>query len=66
MNITIIKNWNWFLAKCTQIDWAFAEGDTKFEAFYNLIDVVKMITDYKWIKLNSISDEFNIPLTLSV
>jgi len=65
MDIKIVKNGNWFLAKCSQIDWAFAQWDTEFEAFYNLIDVIKMIADYKWIKLNSTSEEFSIPLTIA-
>lgn len=50
--IKIEKNDNGFLAKCPLIEGAFAEGDTEFEAFYNLMDVVRMINEYfgsRWI-----------------
>jgi len=47
MKIIIRKNDDGFLATCPDIKGAFAEGETKFEAFYNLVDVIKMISEYR-------------------
>lgn len=47
MNIEIIENDDGFLAKCPDIQGAFAEGDTPYEALYNLWDVLNMISDYR-------------------
>lgn len=65
MNIIFTKNDDGFLAKCPNIQWAFAEWSTKFEAFYNLVDVLKMISEIKWIKVENNVDNFNIPLSMA-
>ncbi len=36
-----------FIARCNIIQWAFAEGDTPEEAIKELIEVIKMIQDFK-------------------
>ncbi|MGH7889320.1 MAG: type II toxin-antitoxin system HicB family antitoxin [Thermodesulfobacteriota bacterium] len=36
-----------YIAKCPLIEGAFAEGETPEDAIKELIDVVKMILDYK-------------------
>lgn len=52
MNIKITINDGGFLAKCPQIQGAFAEGNTPYEALYNLFDVINMIFDYRNQSLN--------------
>lgn len=47
MNITIQKNDDIFLAVCHNIQGAMAEGRTRFEAFYNLVDVIRVIRELK-------------------
>lgn len=67
MEITLEKNDDGFLASCLSIDGAFAEGDTEFDALYNLFDVIHMLKDYKKDNTsNTVKDkiEFQIPITL--
>ena len=67
MEIKIKKNEDGFLAICPSIQGAFAEGDTEFEALYNLLDVIKMITDYKKEKVakgRSKNLSFTIPIAI--
>jgi len=40
-------NGDGFLARCPDIQGAFAEGDTIEEAIFNCIDVVKLIATYR-------------------
>ena len=47
MNIKIVSNEDGYLAKCGDVQGAFAEGDTPYEALYNLWDVLEMISQYK-------------------
>ena len=47
MNIQILTNGDGYLAKCQDVQGAFAEGDTPYEALYNLWDVLGMIAQYK-------------------
>ncbi len=45
--VTVERNDDGFLASCTLIQGAFAEGDTIEEAIFNCLDVAKMILDYR-------------------
>ena len=45
--ITIESNEDGFLAKCSAIQGAFAEGDTIKEALFNCLDVIEMIFEYR-------------------
>ncbi len=36
-----------FLARCPDIQGAFAEGETIEEAIFNCVDVIKMIANYR-------------------
>lgn len=45
--VTIERNDDGFLASCSLIQGAFAEGDTREEAIFNCLDVVKMILAYR-------------------
>lgn len=66
MNISIVKNEDGYLARSTDIQGAFAEGETEFEAFYNLVDVLHMIAEYKHIQfMKSNSQEFKVPFTFA-
>lgn len=66
MNITIIQNNDGYLAQCSGVQGAFAEGDTEFEAFYNLVDVLHMIAEYKNIHFSkSPVQEFQVPFTFA-
>jgi hypothetical protein len=47
MNIQIITNEDGFLAKCKGVQGGFAEGNTPYQALYNLWDVLGMISDYR-------------------
>ncbi len=47
VNISITADDDGYLAKCPDIQGAFAEGDTVEEAVFNCIDVIKMIADYR-------------------
>jgi predicted RNase H-like HicB family nuclease len=48
MHITIEKmDGDYFHARCQELQGAFAEGDTELEAFYNLMDVLEMIFEYR-------------------
>ena len=47
MNIQIVVNGDGFLAKCVGVQGAFAEGDTPYQALYNLWDVMSMIAEYR-------------------
>lgn len=72
MQFTIEGNDDGFLATCPQIEGAFAEGDTQFDALYNLLDVIKMIQDYQHEtakkkskkRILSRSLRFRIPITV--
>jgi len=66
LNIHIEKNEDGFLATCPSIEGAFAEGETQFEAVFNLFDVIRMIQDYKKAKpkLNHTSIDFSIPISV--
>ena len=44
--VTIERNDDGFLASCSLIQGAFAEGDTIEEAIFNCLDVIKMILEY--------------------
>lgn len=46
-SIEVERNGDGFLAKMPALQGAFAEGDTIDEAVFNLIDVAKMIIEYK-------------------
>ena len=45
--IVVAPNDDGYLARCPNIQGAFAEGDTIEEAIFNCIDVVKMIYQYR-------------------
>ncbi len=47
VNITVTSDEDGYLARCPDIQGAFAEGDTVEEAVFNCVDVIKMIADYK-------------------
>ncbi len=47
LSIIIEPNDDGYLARCPEIQGAFAEGDTVEEAIFNCIDVVKMIAAYR-------------------
>ncbi len=47
MNIKVSKNDDGFLAQVDSVQGAFAEGDTPYEAIYNLMDVLNLISEYK-------------------
>jgi len=47
LSIVIEPNNGGYLARCPEIQGAFAEGDTVEEAIFNCIDVVKMIVAYR-------------------
>ena len=66
MEIRIEKNDDGFLAACPSVEGAFAEGDTEFEALYNLFDVIRMIGEYKQEEMKSSgkSVKFTIPITV--
>lgn len=66
LNIHIEKNEDGFLASCPSIEGAFAEGETPFEAVFNLFDVIRMIQDYKKTKskLNHTPIDFSIPISV--
>ena len=66
MNISIIQNDGGYLAQCSGVQGAFAEGDTEFEAFYNLIDVLHMIVEYKNIHVsNTPTQSFQVPFAFA-
>ena len=46
-SIELEKNDDGYLARIPGVQGAFAEGDTIEEAVFNLIDVAKMIFDYR-------------------
>ena len=45
--LTLARNDDGYLAQCSLIQGAFAEGDTPTEALSNLLDVVRMIGAYR-------------------
>ena len=45
--IVIDKNEDGYLARCPNIQGAFAEGDSIEEAVFNCIDIVKLIAQYR-------------------
>ncbi len=47
LTLVVEPNDDGFLARCPDIQGAFAEGDTIEEAIFNCIDVVKLITAYR-------------------
>lgn len=68
MDITIEKNEDGFLARCKDVQGGFAEGDTEFEAFYNLMDVLRMIADYRAIKFQrrgTSKNNFRVPFSVA-
>ena len=65
MNIVIKKNDSGFLATCGDVQGAMAEGLTPFDAFYNLVDVIKGIREFRSQKHENFTSEnieFSIPL----
>ncbi len=67
MFVQIEPNDDGFLASCPQIQGAFAEGETEFEAFYNLVDVLQGISEYRKTthrkkQLEKKKLEFEIPI----
>jgi predicted RNase H-like HicB family nuclease len=66
MKIKIEKNDDGFLARLPDVQGAFAEGDTAFEALCNLFDVIKMILEYRQFPIikSSKNIEFNIPIAI--
>lgn len=63
LKITIEKNDDGFLATCPDIEGAFAEDYTEFDALYNLFDVIKMINHYK---KEQIKTTLNKPLSFTI
>lgn len=63
LNINIEKNDDGFLATCPDIEGAFSEGNTEFDALYNLFDVIKMISEYKKEKTKK---KLNKPLSFTI
>ncbi|GEM_PF-1941137 len=47
LSIQVEVNDDGFLARCADIEGAFAEGDTIQEAIFNCIDVIQMIFAYR-------------------
>lgn len=67
MQIKIERNDDGFLASCPSIEGTFAEGDTELEALYNLLDVVRMIGDYRNEKQKTTGKQslnFSIPIAV--
>jgi predicted RNase H-like HicB family nuclease len=70
MEFKIEPNDDGFLATCKSMDGAFAEGKTKFEALYNLFDVMKMIEEFnkehrkknKKVEFDIKTVQFTIPI----
>ncbi len=66
MIINIEKQENGFLAKCPEIQGAFAEGDNEFEAFYNLVDVINMIAEYKKTTFNITKQKLHFDMPFQI
>jgi len=47
LSLIVAENDDGYLARCLDIQGAFAEGDTIEEAIFNCVDVVKMIAQYR-------------------
>ncbi|HID54299.1 MAG TPA: hypothetical protein EYP41_19955 [Anaerolineae bacterium] len=47
LTMVVQTNDDGYLARCSDIQGAFAEGDTIEEAIFNCVDVVKMIAAYR-------------------
>ncbi len=47
LTMVIEPNDDGYLARCPDIQGAFAEGDTVEESVFNCIDVVKLIASYR-------------------
>ena len=47
LSIIVEPNDDGYLARCPNIQGAFAEGDTIEESIFNCVDVVKMIFQYR-------------------
>jgi len=47
LTMVVEANDDGYLARCADIQGAFAEGDTIEEAIFNCVDVVKMIVAYR-------------------
>lgn len=45
-----------YVAKCNLIQWAFASWETADEALKELIDVIKMIREFKKDSVSNLSD----------
>ena len=62
LTIVVTVNGDGYLAQCSDIQGAFAEGDTVEEAIFNCVDVVKMIAAYR-AERNETVDKKEINLT---
>lgn len=47
MNIIVSRNDDGFLAQLKGVQGGFADGETPYEAIYNLMDVMDLISSYK-------------------
>ena len=47
VTMVVETNDDGYLARCSDIQGAFAEGDTIEEAIFNCVDVIKMIASYR-------------------
>ncbi len=47
VTMVVETNDDGYLARCSDIQGAFAEGDTIEEAIFNCVDVIKMIAAYR-------------------
>jgi predicted RNase H-like HicB family nuclease len=62
LTMVVEANDDGYLARCADIQGAFAEGDTIEEAIFNCVDVVKMIVAYR-AERNESLDKKEIKLT---
>lgn len=59
LSIMVEPNDAGYLARCSRVQGAFAEGDTIEEAIFNCVDVVKMIASFRSERGENIGlDEF--------
>ncbi len=56
LSIQVESNDDGFLARCADIEGAFAEGNTIQEAIFNCIDVIQMIFAYRKERGEKISE----------
>lgn len=57
LSIQVEPNDDGFLARCADIDGAFAEGNTIQEAIFNCIDVIQMIFAYRKERGETVSEK---------